>query len=91
MEVKGYKFQSIKEEKYIDDLCDAFMVENLDDTIVKKVIEIRKNRKIKLPDAIILATAVNRDQAIITRNTKDFINIYPSLKVIDPFSSGQGK
>jgi predicted nucleic acid-binding protein len=38
-----------------------------------------------LPDAIIAATAIVYNWALISRNTKDFKNI-KGLKVIDPFA-----
>lgn len=37
-----------------------------------EAVKIRKERKIKLPDAIILATARTSRRTLITRNTKDF-------------------
>lgn len=40
-------------------------------------IQLRKNLKIKLPDAIIYATAKFKNTKLITRNTKDFS---PKLK-----------
>lgn len=47
----------------------------VDDAIADKTIELRKIYKIKLPDAIIAATALVYNLTIITRNTSDFKNI----------------
>ena len=55
----------------------------LNSSVVKQTISIRKKHKIKLPDAIIAATAIVHDLTLITRNTKDFSKI-KRLKVIDP-------
>lgn len=44
----------------------------------------RQKQKIKLPDAIIAATALVNDFVIISRNTKDFKNI-EGLEVINPY------
>lgn len=55
----------------------------LTDSIVEKTIELRKNMKIKLPDAIIAATCITSDVILITHNIKDFMNI-PDLEIIDP-------
>ncbi len=85
MEVKGYRFKSDREERFIEQLCHELMTIYIDEQIVNKVIEIKKKRKIKLPDAIILATAITKKQALVTRNTKDFINFTPSLSIINPF------
>ena len=47
----------------------------LSEAIVRKTIEIRKNYRVKLPDAIIAATALIHDLTVITRNTSDFDGI----------------
>jgi predicted nucleic acid-binding protein len=51
------------------------MVLPLSDSVVEKTIELRKMYKIKLPDAIIAATALVHNLKIITRNTSDFEKI----------------
>lgn len=51
--------------------------------VVEKCIDIRKNYKTKLPDAIIAATAIVNGMYIISRNVADFKNI-KGLQVIDP-------
>ena len=55
----------------------------LNDDIVEVCIEIRKNHKTKLPDAIIAATAIVYDLVIITRNTSDFSKI-KDIQVLNP-------
>jgi len=52
--------------------------------IVDQSITLRKLYRIKLPDAIIAATAIVYQLTIITRNTKDFENVH-SLKIINPY------
>lgn len=69
----------IKVENFINDST----IHNLDSDVVKCCIEIRRNKKIKTPDAIIAATALAKDYAIITNNEKDFANI-EGLKIINP-------
>jgi len=54
MEVLGYKFQNKFEKQTIEQLCKHFPVINLNPKIVEKVILLRQQHKIKLPDAIIL-------------------------------------
>ena len=54
--------------------------------LIKNTIEIRQNYKIKLPDAIIAATALTYGLILISRNIKDFKKI-DRLKVIDPYTS----
>jgi len=57
----------------------------LNENIKNKAIEVRRNYKIKLPDALIAATALVHDLELITRNTKDFENI-KELKVKNPWN-----
>lgn len=54
-------------------------------TVADKAIELRKAYKIKLPDAIIAATALIFNLSILTRNTSDFKNI-ETLTCIDPYT-----
>jgi predicted nucleic acid-binding protein len=49
-----------------------------------ETIEIRKKYKVKLPDAIIAATAIVYDFTLITRNVSDF-NKIENLKVVNPY------
>lgn len=42
------------------------------DEIAEQAVVERRNRRIKLPDAILLATAIVRGGRLITRNTRDF-------------------
>lgn len=57
----------------------------LDNSTVDITIELRSLNKIKLPDAIIAATALVNEMVLISRNTKDFKNIQ-GLVVIDPYT-----
>jgi predicted nucleic acid-binding protein len=57
----------------------------LTDDIVQQVIAIRQKKKIKLPDAIIAATAMEHSAVLITRNTKDFNSL--AFKTINPFDN----
>jgi predicted nucleic acid-binding protein len=56
----------------------------LDRTVTQKAIELRRhNRKLKLGDTIIAATALVHQLTLITNNTKDFKDIQ-DLQIIDP-------
>lgn len=57
----------------------------LDDDIIERTIKLRKELKIKLPDAIIAATSLVFNLILVTRNISDFKNI-AGLQVLDPFS-----
>ena len=51
--------------------------------IIQHCIDLRKNYKIKLPDAIIAATALARNLILITNDEKDFA-VIQNLTVINP-------
>lgn len=57
---------------------------NLDDQLAGQVIHIRKRKKIKLPDAIIFATAQITRSDFMTKNVSDFCGIDPDVKIIEP-------
>lgn len=85
MEVQGYRFETDFEKQTIEQLCKYFPIIHLNWKIIEKVISIRQKYKIKLPDAIILATAIIGDLELITANVADFINIDQNLKIRNPF------
>ncbi len=58
MEVLGFAFESEEEEAFVKKLLSFFKTFYLDHTIVDKVIALRKCYTLKLPDAIICATAI---------------------------------
>lgn len=59
-------------------------VYNLDEQTILKTIELRKQYRLKTPDAIIAATAIINNCILITRNLKDFDKV-EALKLINPF------
>lgn len=84
MEVLGYHFETNFEKQTMESLCKHFPVINLNQEIIDKVIFIRQKHKVKLPDAIILATAVISNLELITANVADFVHIEPDLKIHNP-------
>jgi len=57
----------------------------LNENIILKSIEIRRKYRLKLPDSIIAATAIENNLKLLTRNLKDFERI-AELKSIDPYT-----
>jgi len=55
--------------------------------IIDETINIRKNFKLKLPDALIAATAITNNMTLISDNHKDFKRI-PQLRYLNPNSAG---
>jgi predicted nucleic acid-binding protein len=68
----------------LNDFISNSVIYELDQSIKLKTIEIRKKFKLKLPDAIIAASALVNNHILITNNLTDF-NKVSKLKVIDPF------
>ena len=66
-------FSNVEQE--IIDLVSFAVIYHIDDEIIDKTIELRKKYKIKLPDAIIAATAIVNDFVLISHNFRDFQRI----------------
>ena len=62
-------------EQVLIDLVSFAVIYHIDDEIIDKTIELRKKYKIKLPDAIIAATAITNEFTLISHNFKDFQKI----------------
>ena len=80
IEVLGH---SLADDSWINFVNQATVI-NVDDDIIEQAILVRKRHKIKLPDALIAATALVNDLVLLTRNTSDFKNI-ESLKLENPW------
>jgi len=83
IEVLSYKTDE-EEYKVLQNFCMDAVVLELSDEIVTKTIEVRIKHKLKVPDAIITATARVHNMTLITRNVADFGKI-PSLSIINPW------
>ena len=84
IETLGYPFQNKDEEKGVTVFCESFERIFLTKEIEKQTILIRKSYKIKLPDAIIAATAMVYNLTLVTHNVDDFKKIQ-GLKTLNPF------
>lgn len=83
IECLGFDFLNTQEENLIKLLFEGFRVINLEKTIIQKTVDLRKVYKIKLPDAIIAATAIVNNWPLVTANVKDFEKIQ-GLKLVNP-------
>jgi len=84
IEVMGYNAPPTAYQLLSDFINDADVLE-LTESVVNQTIELRKQNKTKLPDAILAATALANGLVLISRNLSDFKNI-TGLEVIDPHS-----
>ncbi len=83
IEVLGFNAPKNHYQLLTDFMNDSIVLE-LSNEIVDPCIAIRKKHKIKLPDAIIAATALEYSLTIISRNVSDFKNI-EGISVINPY------
>ena len=56
----------------VEQLLNTFRRIDIDDSIIRTTIKLRLEKKIKLPDCIIAATAIEHNLSLVTRNVKDF-------------------
>lgn len=78
---KHTKESFLKANKFLD----YANIVTLDDKIVARVIALKREKSIKLPDAVIAATAMEYNWTLVTRNEKDFTGI--DVKIYNPFNS----
>ncbi len=83
IEILGFKNLSSNEEKQFQSLIRASNIILLNDDIVDETIALRKKYSIKLPDAVIAASAISINAILITGNIEDF-NKLATLKLLDP-------
>ncbi len=84
MEVMGFNFQDDEDEELVEELVSKFRILEIDNQVAKRTIEIRKKKKIKLPDAIIYATAMVNNCELVTANVRDFKGIDEGVKIYNP-------
>lgn len=84
-EVLGFRFADPEDAQYFEALFATMKNHIFDKEVTRKVIELRQSTAIKLPDAIIAATALVNDLVLWTHNTDDFKKV-PKLRLYDPLS-----
>lgn len=68
MEILSYKFPTQEEEQFIHKLLSMFKIIDISKNIADEVIKLKKSRKIKLPDAIIVSTALLTHSILYTND-----------------------
>ena len=84
IELLGFAFTDANNLANTRNFINDGIVISLTDDIVEQTIDLRQRYKIKLPDAVIAATAIVCDFTLISRNDKDFSNIN-ELAYFNPF------
>jgi len=59
---------------------DDFELLGLDEKVAERAVRLRRSHRIRLPDAIIWATAQVNSMLLVTRNTKDFPASDPGIR-----------
>ena len=82
METLSYPF-SANEEQVVRVFLQELRLIEISSPVMELSIEIRRTKKMKLPDAIIAASAIHHDLTLVTRNIKDFKGT--AIKTLNPF------
>ena len=69
------------EADVIDMFLREFRVIDITRQVARRAIEIRRRTRVRLPDAIIWATAQLESAVLLTRNTKDFPTDDPGVRI----------
>jgi predicted nucleic acid-binding protein len=58
-----------------------FEIVALDSAVSEKAVQLRRSKALRLPDAIIWATAQTQEAVLVTRNTKDFNPEWEGIRI----------
>jgi predicted nucleic acid-binding protein len=85
MELLGFDFSDAAKNEITAAFVGESSLIQLTEKVIERTIALRKVKKMKLPDAIIAATALAYDLVLVSRNEKDFDKI-PNLEYINPYN-----
>lgn len=83
IELLGWSFATLEDEQQAQAFVATATIFDLSEAVVSTTINLRKTHAIKLPDAIIAATALVHDFTLLTRNVTDFSKL-SELTVVNP-------
>ena len=70
-----------EDQNRVENLLGFFEMIELNEGAAREAIALRRQHRLKLPDAIIWASAKLRENLLVTRNSRDFPNNYPGIRV----------
>ena len=88
IEILAWKGHSEESWEITNALISNLIEISLDEAIVQSTINIRRHGLVKLPDAIIAASAISLSLPLVTRNIGDFGRI-EGLHLINPFEQAK--
>jgi predicted nucleic acid-binding protein len=83
IELLAWKPTNAEEINVYEDFIACSEIIPITEAIILKTIEVRRDYKLKLPDAIIASTALVLNRTLLADNDLDFLRI-PNLKYINP-------
>lgn len=86
VEVLGYHRLSETERTHFEQFFDVSHILSVSDLVISEAVRLRQQKKMKLGDALIGATAITNDLMLVTRNVNDFDWI-EGLRILNPFAS----
>nr|VFK42305.1 MAG: hypothetical protein BECKTC1821E_GA0114239_101821 [Candidatus Kentron sp. TC] len=84
IEILGWRRHTAASLRHATELLSCVNEQGLTTGIIEKCIQLRQNLAIKIPDALIAATAIHLALPLMTANQKDFEHV-PDLTVWNPF------
>lgn len=85
IELLGWQAPSAHAMRQVEKFVEDSTVLPLTEEIANKAIELKRTKKIKLPDAVIAATALVHGLTVVSRNDDDFRKL-PGVIYLNPFT-----
>lgn len=82
----GFNGLTQEEALRLEEIIGSMVELSLDENVILRAIEIRRQKRISLADAVIAATALAHAVPLVTTNTGDFKHI-AGLQLINPFDT----
>jgi predicted nucleic acid-binding protein len=83
IETLGFHEITSVEQRKLTQILEAYQMIDLSESIIKRAVTLRQDRKMSLGDSIIAATALENSLTLWTANTKDFTHIH-GLNIFNP-------
>ena len=84
LEILGWYNATSEQLNKLQNFVEQSVVYSLSEVVIQQTISLRQQHHIRLPDAIVAATALTENKTLITRNVNDFKNI-PGLNLLNPW------